>query len=278
MAGKKKIEKVEQPYQQQDAAAAATDIIPGAGVEEVSNVAPLVGELMPIDGALNGTSQDELDQMFNELEAGLEPVALTPSEEQQIEAGAASEITDLKKAAQEELAEAGTPVITPVANEPGKKAAPQTKRISTLGMKKSVAIVKALGAKAPDFLTLNLADASLSDAEQEERREAFLAEIDGLPVKIQEKVVNFYAHVAQGATLSTYTVIAIRLLQKEGELTSKTLKDAYIARPYTEGTASSQATQMMRLLPLLGLAKRNGSKLVVNSDSVLLPSLNSAAS
>ena len=278
MAGKKKIEKVEQPYQQQDAAAAATDIIPGAGVEEVSNVTPLVGELMPIDGALNGTSQEELDQMFNELEAGLEPVALTPSEEQQIEAGAASEITDLKTAAQQELAEQSAPVVTPVANEPTKGKAPTTKRIATMGMKKSVAIVNALGAKAPDFLTLNLADASLSDAEQAEKREEFLKEIDGLPVKIQEKVVNFYAHVAQGATLSTYTVIAIRLLQKEGELTSKTLKDAYIARPYTEGTASSQATQMMRLLPLLGLAKRNGSKLVVNSDSVLLPSLNSAAS
>jgi hypothetical protein len=283
MASKKKLDKVEQPYQKADAAGVSTDIIPGAGVEEISNAGPLEGDLIPAGAVIGGAiaDPDDLDALYNELEAGLEPVNLTPAENKAIEAGAVTEIGELKAAAAEELAQeaaaAGTPTVTPVANEPAKGKAPTTKRISTLGLKKSVAIVQALGAKAPDFLTINLADATLSDAEQAEKREEFLKQIDALPVKIQEKVVNFYAHVAQGATLSNYTVMAIKLLIKDGELTSKSLKDAYIARPYTEGTASSQATQMMKLLPLLGLAKRNGSKLVVNSDSVLLPSLNVAS-
>lgn len=212
-----------------------------------------------------------LDSALDEVSAGA-----VIAEEQTSSLAPVSNVEELRKLAQEEQEEQQEPVAATTPAESPKNKAPQTRRIATMGMKKSEALVKALGNRAADFLTINLSDADLPDAERQAKIDELLATIDDskkTPIKIQEKVINFYAHLSNGAQLSNYTVMAIQLLVKDGELTSKTLKDAYEARPYSQGTASSQATQMMKLLPLLGLAVRNGQKLTINPDSVLLPSL-----
>lgn len=252
------------------------DTLLGDLESELSATAIIVGGDMPVPVA------NVLIQDLQALDAELDNL----SQEQTLEVGdgisaedqAALDDLKLKAAASAELLEqfSSTPEEAPAAvaaDADAKKAPPATKRINTMGMKKSEALVKSLGSKVNDYLTLNLADIALPEAEQQAKREALLAAIDVLPIKIGEKVVNLYAHIANGANLSNYTKIAIYLLVKDGELSSKTLKDAYMARPYTEGTANSQATQMMKLLPTLGLATRNAGKLIVNPDSVLLPSI-----
>lgn len=240
-------------------------------LDEVSNVEELV-----IDTA---GPLDELDAMFEELEAGMTTAVVTdssePSEDEMVQAGAAVELANIRAEAFAELDELSTPVndestlATGVA-EPKKKA-PVTKRISSVGVTKSEALGKALGAKLGDYLTLDIKDLHLPAADLPAKIDAKLNEIDSLPIKIQEKVVNFYAHLVNGASLSNYTKIAVDILVKDREISSKTLRDAYIARPYSMGTANSQCTQLMKLLVVLGLATKEAGKLVANPDSTLLP-------
>lgn len=252
---------------------------------ELSGIS-LDGTMLPPEKTT--TMLEDLKNLDAELEAAgpvltqeqVNADALADAQLTQMPAPAANpSVEKLRELAKEEQAENKAPEPAKPAEEGKKGTAPVTKRIATMGMKKSEALVKALGNRAADFLTINLSDAELPDEQRQAKINELLATIDDskkTPIKIQEKVINFYAHLSNGAQLSNYTKMAIELLVKDGELTSKGLKDAYEARPYSPGTASSQATQMMKLLPLLGLAKREGQKLIVNPDSVLLPSLNIA--
>lgn len=230
---------------------------------------------------------EDLDAMFSELEnelesAGVNTTAVIPlndNEADHIAAGRHISTEELKAKALEELEEQSKPLSDESRKpEPQKKKAPATKRISTLGLTVSQALAQGLGSKLDELLTLDVADLSLSDEDAHAKRHELMAKLDDkLPKKIGEKVVNLFASIAKGANLSTYTRIAIDLLVKDGEMTSKTLKDQYIARPYSEGTASSQATQMMNLLPLLGIARKEAGKIVLNDTSLLLPMLTAPA-
>ena len=230
---------------------------------------------------------DDLEAMFEDLEAGLgesglvvngmkeDAVIEIPNEDHLIEAGQAVTNEELKRLALEEINEnsehhpdnAQTPTVQT------KKKAPVTKRISTAGMAKSEALATALGDKLDTLLMVDSDDLALPEDQQFDKRIALLEKIDGLPKKIGEKATNLFAHVSKGAQLSNYTRIAINFLLTNGEMTSKQLKDTYLARPYSEGTASSQTTQLMNLLPALGIAKKEAGKLVVNPTSTLFPLL-----
>lgn len=229
---------------------------------------------------------DDLEAMFEELEAGMTNESVSEividdlSEADLVDAGIAADIQEAKAEALAEMDEQGEPLddsagmATGMAQaEPAKpkRAATVTKRISSLGMKKSEALSKALGSKLQDYMCLNVNDVNLEPADLQAKIEAKLTEIDALPIKIQEKVVNFFAHLSNGAQLSNYTKMAIDLLIKDGEITSKALRDAYIARPYSPGTANSQCTQLMKLLQVLELANKEAGKLVANQESALLP-------
>lgn len=257
--GKKQIESQEQSI---DSA--------GSGVEEISIVGGDVGDLGGEDlTALLGDLESELTATATVAGPMPASAANTMLDDLQALDNALVDqlpVEDSRKPVEEVPAAAAAPA------EPAKSTTP--KRISTVGMKRSEALTKALGSRVAEYLTLNMADLSLSEAEQASKRDEFLNQLDTkTPIKIQEKVLNLFSHIAGGGNLSNYTEQAIALLAKDGELTSKTLKDAYLAHPYAEGTASSQTTQMMHLLPMVGLASRNGNKLTANPDSVLLPIL-----
>lgn len=240
-------------------------------------------EEVVIGGSAAISNMDELDNMFKELEAGLptESIKLNglaevpATEKQMLDAGHAVNTEELRTAALKELDEQSQPTPdeakTP-APAAAKRAAPVTKRISTLGMAKSVALATALGDKLDDLLTIDEKDKALTDDERFDKRIALLETIDNMPKKIGEKAANLFAHVSRGAALSNYTRIAVNFLFSNDELTSKQLKDVYMTR-YSEGTASSQTTQMMNLLPALGIAIKSGGRLIPNPTSTLLPVL-----
>jgi len=244
-------------------------------------------EVLEVTDALD--SLDELDAMFEELEAGSSATAEAElvieeelSDAELEEVGVVASIEEARNEALAEMDEVGEPVddaaalatgVIEAAPAKAKRTAPATKRIVVMGAKKSEALTKALGEKLNDYLALSLKNAALDPDDLKIKVDAKLAEIDTLPVKIQEKVVNLYAHLAQGAALSNYTKIAVDLLVKNGEITSKGLRDAYVARPYSVGTANSQCTQLMKVLQVLELAVKDGGKLVSNPDSLLLPML-----
>ncbi len=239
-------------------------------------------ENQTVDAAEVHDPLDELDAMFDALEAEVsagvadELVIESISEDEMIQAGADASLADVRAEALAEMDQMSSPVAdesalaTGVVKAPKKQQIP-TKRISSLGMTKSAALSKALGAKLNDYLTLGIADVGMDPDKLQKKIDAKLAEIDTLPIKIQEKVVNFYAHLANGAALSNYTKMAIDILVKDREISSKTLRDAYVARPYSLGTANSQCTQLMKLLVVLELAEKGAGKLTANPDSALLP-------
>lgn len=258
-----------------------------AALKKIEDVAPQEDTAVPgavEEMTLNQQDPADLDAMFSELENELETAGVNTtglviehSEEDQVAAGQHITTEKLRAAALEELEENAKP-HPDEAKTPAPKAAKKavaTKRISTLGLSTSQALAQGLGAKLDELLTLDVDDFKLSEEEAHDKRHALLADMDKTPKKVGEKIINLYASIAKGATLSTYSRIAIELIVKEGELTSKTLKDRFCIR-YAENTASSQCTQMMKLLPLLGIAKRDGAKLTLNQNSLLVPMINTA--
>lgn len=257
-------------------------------LQQVEEVFPEVGttgdEEIVIGGKGDTDVMDQLNEMFADLEAGLPkdsvivnglPVEAPVTETQMLEAGHAVSTDELKAKALEELDEQSSPA--PDASQTPapvtKKAAPVTKRISTVGMSKSQALIQALGDKLDQMLSIDSADFALPDDVQFDKRIALLDRIDNMPKKIGEKTTNLYAHLAKGAALSNYTRIAINFLVQNDEMTSKQLKDTYLSRPYSDGTSSSQCTQLMHLLPALGIAIKSGGRLIPNPNSTLLPLL-----
>lgn len=225
---------------------------------------------------------DDMDAMFDELEAGFKETLTVVSTEEHsesdmIQVGRQLTTDQLRQEALVELDEASSPTPDNAVMPSEQKAKAKTARVSTIGMAKSVALAVTLGDKLEEMLTIDASDLDLSDEDRFTKRFELLEAIDTLPIKIGEKVANLFSHIAKGAALSNYTAKAIEHLNKEGSITTKSLKDVYLARPYTEGTASSQTTQMMKLLPILGIAVRSGNMLVVNEKSLLLPLLALAA-
>lgn len=240
-------------------------------------------EEIVLGGRGNENAMDMLDEMFSDLESGnVAPSNVVvagldelPTESQLLEAGHAATTDELKAAALAELDDqsSASPDNIQTPAPVVKKKAPITKRISTVGMTKSVALATALGDRLDDLLTVDSKDLELSDEQRFDKRIALLEAIDKMPIKIGEKTTNLFAHIAKGAALSNYTRIAINFLVQNDEMSSKQLKDAYLSRPYSEGTSSSQCTQLMNLLPALCIAIKSGGRLIPNPTSTLLPML-----
>lgn len=134
-------------------------------------------------------------------------------------------------------------------------------------------IVRAKIPNYKDIVVLSLEDAGLDDTERHEKTEAVVDSLNSLAKKVGEKAVNLLQAVAGQGSPSVYTQIALDILKKEGECTLTDIKNAYLAHPYSLGTASAQSSQMMQLFPALGIANRQGSKLSLRPDSALFPML-----
>lgn len=98
--------------------------------------------------------------------------------------------------------------------------------------------------------------------------------------KIAEKFENILMSVAAGKTPSTYTMDCYRILKAKGEVTQGELVTALQgitrkdgSKTYGEGTARSQAGQIMTLFAALKIATRSGQKLTLNPDSMLAVAL-----
>ena len=87
--------------------------------------------------------------------------------------------------------------------------------------------------------------------------------------KIGEKFDNLFASIARGANPSVYVTTAFDVLNKTGTMTSIDLVAALRAVPLSEGTARSQAAQIMNLFDAVGIAKRDKQTLVRDPNSRL---------
>lgn len=149
--------------------------------------------------------------------------------------------------------------------------APKVKRAraSVAGMKPSDVV----RAKSPNYRESLIARpewATMDDDARNAQVDALVNLFDAMPKKVGEKAVNVTQHLTSGATLSVYTKIAVDFLAEKGEVTLKEMIAHFETgnrRPYSHGTASAQSSQMMALLPAIGVALRNGSTLTYVADS-----------
>jgi hypothetical protein len=95
--------------------------------------------------------------------------------------------------------------------------------------------------------------------------------LDRMPaqVKVAEKFENLFQAVASGKSPSRYTTIAFDLLNKNTTITSSDLVASLCANGCGDGTARSQAGQMMVLFNATRIADRVGQTLTLRTDSLL---------
>ncbi len=175
--------------------------------------------------------------------------------------------------------DASMPETTPevAATNVKKTAKPKVKkepRYSVMGKKPSEALPNTLG---KDYERILGSLDSNIDALIGNDRTTIVTEMmtgmDNTAVKVKEKIINGITSVmtAKVGELSTYTSIALDLLINNLSVTTADIKAAYKAAGYTEGTAASQAGQMIHALPLMLVARKSGKNgLELNDASMII--------
>lgn len=232
--------------------------------------------------------QAELEQALAELPADDTPVVAAPVVKHQPMRDADFDEVALQAAIAEATAKAyaeqGAGVTGGEADKPSEvsqeasekkskgrpKAAPSERHVV---LSKSQKVASKLGEKASEFLVLELADAELDEAALKAKQDAVLAEIDGLAKKVSEKAVQLFGWLKNGGSLNEVMKRTFEVLAKDGEITSGAkgnLQTNLLAKPYSAGTAASQANQMFMLLPMLKVTMRERGRMIANPESVIL--------
>lgn len=233
------------------------------GLDEMDELAELLAE--EVDSA---PAADLAPEIAADLLEAIEEQALQQIEVEEVKA-VAYEVQEAVAELKAATAKKSTPTVVGAkakAKEPG-SAAPKTG--STASMKKSEAIIHKLGERRYEIFCLSTQMAALDKDSLNKRIDELVGEVDLLAKKVGEKVLNMACAIDGKEQLSVYTKIAIDLLKSNGSFTATELRDKYLARPYSAGTASAQGSQMFALLPFMGIATRSGNTLTLNPESVL---------
>lgn len=129
-------------------------------------------------------------------------------------------------------------------------------------------IPRDINAVAPEFFVLSGDPAALTDGDLATAKENTLA-LKPTQKKIAEKFENLFTALSVGKSPSRYTKIAFDFLNEKGTMTSTDLVGAYKALGLDEGTARSQAGQMMNLFAAVKIADRAVQTLTLRSDSLV---------
>lgn len=103
-------------------------------------------------------------------------------------------------------------------------------------------------------------------------KEEFALMFNALPKKVKDKAKNILAWANDEAELSIYTRLCLEYLVKNGSATSGDFRTHLMSnpeKPYTVGTAGSQAGQIMSLLPAIGMATKDGKSITLNRENPL---------
>ena len=116
-------------------------------------------------------------------------------------------------------------------------------------------------------------------AAAERRAEQFLMDMhdrNAIADKVKDKAIMLLTWIASGKDTSALNEVLLRsfsVLFKDGELTSGNkgnLQTNLLSKPYSPGTAASQANQMFMLFPILGITHREKGRMVINPDSAIV--------
>lgn len=252
-------------------------------------VEPMVADAAGDDDLLESiaaeVADDDVDGLLDAVAADAAKQDVYNEQVATSETGGAPE-TDAEALAQPEVA--ATPKkkggskkkdAAPAATGDEKEAAPpKAPRATSVTHKPGDLLLAKLGEKAESYLVLNMADAELAPEEQAAKRDAFVARMndkDAIADKVREKMSMFLLWMAKGGgDLNEVLRRSLALLNAEGKLTSGdkgNLQLNLLSKPYSIGTARSQANQMFMALPELGLTIKVKGQMEPNPDSALLP-------
>lgn len=221
--------------------------------------------------------------MIDALLRGLDDETVAdPVTEADIEAAVAGAEEDEARHELYSAQPAGSDVVEPVvveakpvkvkAKSPKKVKEPAAPRIFFAN--RSDRIKHNLGGKVSDFLVLELSDIALSSEALKARQDEILGEIDNkLAKKVGEKAAQLLDWFSKGGKMNEVMRRAFTVLVKDGELTSGdggNLQNDLLAKPYSMGTARSQANQMFMLFPFFKITVKEKGKMVANPNSVML--------
>lgn len=226
-----------------------------------------------IDEAVADAERREQRQALYEQQGGEQTVVEgeVPQTEPEV-------ITD-PKAAKKAAAEAKRK--TREAEREAKRAAKaaQPKRPTSVTHKPGALLVAKLGEGYRDYLTFDVRDAELDTLALEAKQNEFVERMndkDAIADKVREKIIMLLTWLKAGAPDSLNEVLrrTFVVLHDKGELTSGdkgNLQLNLLTKPYSIGTARSQANQMFMALPELGITVKEKGKMVANPNSALLP-------
>lgn len=120
-----------------------------------------------------------------------------------------------------------------------------------------------------DARVFQLSDLVTYDATGLEENKATVIASRPTQVKIAEKFDNLFMALNANRKPSTYVMQAYQALAAKGEMTSVEIVAAFKAAGLGDGTAQSQAGQIMVLFAVTGIAKRDGQKLTLLAESTV---------
>lgn len=228
-----------------------------------------------------------LASMLGDLEEVVEEA--TPVEPATLEAAVAE--VEKAEAVQELYAEEGDDEVTAEADKPStdpeaatekvkkaKKAKepkePKAPRVTSITHKPGDRLLALLGGNK-ELLTFSKADDTIA---AEKRADKFLEDMndrEAIADKVKDKAIMLMTWIASGKDTSALNEVLLRtfkVLFEQGELTSGqkgNLQQNLLSKPYSPGTAASQANQMFMLLPILGVVNREKGRMVLNPDSII---------
>jgi hypothetical protein len=160
--------------------------------------------------------------------------------------------------------------IEAAASEP---AVPKAPRATSVTHNPGDLLLAKLGEKADDWLVFDT-NASLEQIQVD--KACFIDRMnnrDAIADKVREKINMFMVWMVKGGTLNEVLKRAITVLHQDGQLTSGdkgNLQLNLLSKPYSVGTARSQANQMFMALPELQLTIKERGRMVPNPNSPLL--------
>jgi len=156
--------------------------------------------------------------------------------------------------------------------------APKEPRPTSVTHKPGDLLIAKLGAKANDYLIFDL-----DSVANEIKRDAFVERMndrEAIADKVKDKITMLVTWLASGKDADGLNEVLRRtftVLAKDGALTSGdkgNLQLDLLAKPYSMGTARSQASQMFMALPELGMVIKTKGQMVPNPNSIMLQAVN----
>lgn len=140
-------------------------------------------------------------------------------------------------------------------------------------------VARDLNSLAPEHFQLEVSTAPLDEAALDQIKTDTLKLIP-TQKKVAEKFENLFTTLAANRAPSTFVVMAFNLLEKTGVMSSTELVAAYKTvgaksdtEGYNEGTARSQAGQIMNLFDAVKIATRTKQSLELNANSAIAAKL-----